>query len=380
MKLSDSKTLYRLINLTSLLFIIISLILAFSLYNKGKEFFAKNKTMKSTIDKIAVTLDHNSGTSYARNLLNAGAQDPQTLTNNLKSIETQAKNIIAQRDNMGRTLTAVSENLELPIDFNAKLFQSLKTYSKANNELALQAQKINARNDSMIGYFIKMGNDIKAPIKTAATFKAANKNLEGYTQPLNKLAQDVKSLASEQDKSKAQLMDHKAKIKELEQSFASSGSSDKELQTLISEYEKQLEELQNENQGLYDSIDKGEPVGKGMLSLSENQKQLQIQQKKKIISKLYLKLTGKVLKYNKKWGFAVINLGQFNNVNYTFNGKEETASVSLPVNKEMYVARKNKFIAKVNIAKVFDKYAIVNLESPSTGIIEPDDTVFFPNQ
>jgi hypothetical protein len=85
-----------------------------------------------------------------------------------------------------------------------------------------------------------------------------------------------------------------------------------------------------------------------------------------------------VLKYDKKWGFAIINLGKSNNLKYKIGKQEKSAVVPLPIGKEMYVSRNNKFIAKVKITKVFDKYATVNLESPPDADIKPGDSVFFP--
>ena len=110
-------------------------------------------------------------------------------------------------------------------------------------------------------------------------------------------------------------------------------------------------------------------------------KKLEYEKKlQKIRSSLYLKLTGKVLKYDKKWGFAIINLGKINKVDFKINGRKEAITVALPLNKEMYVSRGNKFIAKVNVVKVVDKYAVVNLVTPSVEVIQPGDAVFFPIQ
>jgi hypothetical protein len=379
-----SSLFYHIANIISLIFVIISLILAFLLYSKRKELFAINEEMVSSISKIAIVLSDGSGTLYSCNLPANGIKDFQVLDANLKKVEKQARDVVRQKNNMGKVLAAISTNLRLPVNFPAKQLQSLKTYQKSADELVKFSKKVNDRNDSLINYFVNIANSAQQPIENETAFKLANKNLQGYSETLNKLIENIKEINNELNSTKKQLVNNNDKIKKIEQGLLQvPDSSEKEVQSLIAEYEKQLEVLQKENADLTDSINKHQvsvdsEVPDQVEAMHPDKKQEYKNKLKEIKSKLYLKLSGKILKYDKKWGFAIIDIGKFNRVNFTIDGKKETAIVPLSVNKEMYVSRGNKFIAKVNVSKVVDQYAVVNLISPSDSIIKPGDKVFFP--
>ena len=379
-----SSSFYRIINILSLIFVIISLVFAFLLYGKRKELFDLNGKMVSTISKIAVILDNGSGTAYSKNMPGKGTKDFQALSNNLMRIEKQALDIIKQRNSMGKTLITLSENLELPAVFTPKQFQSVKEYQKSADDLVQYSKQVNERNDLLINSFINIANAIQVPLENEAAFKAANKNLHGYSDELDKLAENIIVFDDELNKTKKQFSKNAEQIKKLEKELLfATESSPEEVSTLITEYENQLEDLQKENSDLVDSIGKNQVSESSdfaeQLEAMHPDKRLEYENKlKEIKSELYLKLTGKVLKYDKKWGFAIINIGKYNEVDFTIDDNKKTATVALPINKEMYVSRENKFIAKVNVVKVVDKYAVVNLEFPPDGTIQAGDTVFFP--
>ena len=378
-----SSSFYRIINIFSLIFVIISLVFAFLLYGKRKDLFDLNEKMTSAISKITLILDSGSGTAYSRNLPASGSKDFQAFSASLRRAEKQAQDIIKQRNSMGKTLITVSDNLQLPAVFTSKQLQSVKTYQKSADELIEYSKLVNDRNDSLINSFVDIASAIHVPLEDESVFKSANKNLKGYSDDLNKLTENIIVFGDDLNKAKKQLAKNDNQIKKFEKELLLvSKSSPKEVSTLIAEYEKQLEDLQKENSGLTDTISKHETStssGAEELDAMHPDKRLEYENKlKEIKSELYLKLTGKVLKYDKKWGFAIIDIGKYNRVDFTIDDKNETATVALPLNKEMYVSRENKFIAKVNIVKVVDKYAVVNLEFPSDGIVQPGDRVFFP--
>jgi DNA repair exonuclease SbcCD ATPase subunit len=379
-----SSLFYQIINIISLAFVIISLILAFLLYNRRKDLLEINNKMTSAISKITVTLDSGSGATYSNKLPVNGMKDVQALVANLKNAEKQAQSLVTQKNNMGKALAAISTNLQLPVNFTTKQFQSLKTYRKTVDSLVQFSKKVNDRNNSLIDCFVNIANVIQDPIENEAAFKSANKNLQGDSEALNKLIENVKLVSNELNSAKKQLINNNSKIKKLEQGLLDTpNSSGKEVQSLIAEYEKQLEELQKENADLTNSINENQTLTSSRTveqieTMHPNKKREYENKLKAIKSRLYLKLSGKVLKYDKKWGFAIIDLGKFNKVDFSIDGKKEAVTVALPLNKEMYVSRGNEFIAKVNISKVVDKYAVVNLISPSDSVIQPGDKVFFP--
>lgn len=381
----SSSLFYRIINIVSLLFVIFSLILAFLLYGKRKELFENNEKMISAFTRITLILNSGSGAVPSGNLPLSSTKKNQIIASNLLKAEKQARDIIKQRNNMGKALASISSNLQLPVNFTAKQLQSVKTSQKSIDELAELTKQVNDRNDSLTGYFIKIAEAAKQPLGDGAAFISANKSLQGYSDTLNTLTETVQVNSDELQSAKKLFLSHDKKIKKLEKELiSSSGSANPEFKSLIAEYEKQLEELQSENSKLSDSINQQNTSVQNVAEQIEEMlpdKKLAYERKlKEIKSGLYLKLTGKVLKYDKKWGFAIIDLGKFNKVDFTIDGKDKTATVALPLDKKMYVSRGNKFIAKVNVIKVVDKYAVVNLSSPPDGIIQPGDTVFFPVQ
>jgi len=381
-----SPLLYRVINVISLILVIISLILAFLLYGKRKELSESNPKMVSAISNIAVILDRGSGTLYSRNLYANSTKGLQVLGANLKKAEKQARDIIKQRNNMGKTLAVIATKLQLPAKFTEKQFQSVKTYQKSADDLVQYSEQVNDRNNFFVDYFVKIADEIQQPLEDKSAFVSANKNLKGYSETLNKLTQNIKIVNSELNSAKEQFNESDSKLKKIEDKLLNmpSSASGKEYKTLITEYEKQLEELQKKNADLTNSISKHQVSGSSGEALNPLEKmhpdkRLEYENKlKDIESGLYVKLTGKVLKYDKKWGFAIIDIGKNNNIDFTIDGREETATVALPLNKEMFVSRENKFIAKVNVIKVVDNYAVVNLSSPSDAVIQTGDTVFFP--
>ena len=382
-----SPLFYRIINIVSLILVIVSLILAFILHGKRKELFEINEKTVSAIRKITIILDSGSGTSYSRMLPANGTKDFQVLTASIKKTEKQALDIIRQRNNMGKALAAISTNLQLPVSFTAKQFQTLKTYQKSADELVQFSEQVNERNDSLINCVVNIAEEIEQPLKDETAFKEANKSLQGYSETLNNLTENIMTVSSELNIAKKQLIKNDKMFKKLEKGIAgglaTSDTSFQEHQSLIAEYEKQLEELQKENADLADSINDqqdNKDFAAQFEKMHPDKKQEYEEKLQEIKSNLYLKLIGKVLKYDKKWGFAIIDLGKFNNVDFIIDGRKETVTVALPLNKEMFVSRNNKFIAKVNVVKVVDKYAVVNLVTPSKEVIQSGDTVFFPIQ
>ena len=378
-----SPLFYRIINILSLILVIISLVMAFLLYEKRQKLAKNNEKIISSLHKVSIILDSGTGT----------LKSDKSLTNNTESlgvdilrIEKQVRGIIKQRNNSAKAMVAISSNLQLPTKYTKKQFQSTETYQKTEDEVVKFAEKINDRNNLLTDCFVRISNDIQQPIDDEEAFITANKNLEGYSDALSNLIENVKVVADELSNSKKSLITNDSKIKKLEKELLSvSDSSGGEFKSLIAEYEKQLEELQKTNSELTKTISiKQQPVSimsSAQIETMHPDKKTEYEKKiKEIKSQLYLKLTGKILKYDKKWGFAIIDLGKFNKVDFEVDDRKETATVGLPLNKEMYVSHENKFVAKVKIIKVVNKYAVVNLSSPSDGIIQPGDSIFFPIQ
>ena len=244
--------------------------------------------------------------------------------------------------------------------------------------------QVNDRNELLVNCLISIAEEIRQPVENEEAFKNANKNLQGYSNALDDLLEAIRTMNTELAEAKKVVADNEKKIGLLEKELSSVAkrfSSNKELETLVEEYERQLESLQNENATLVDTIGKQQVLQGDDSGLEEKDINERLEYQKKlneVKSKLYLRLTGEVLEYNEKWGFAIIDLGKFNRVDFTVDGKDETANVALPLNSEMLVSRDGKFIAKVNVVKVVDNYAVVNLSSPADGVIQKGDRVSFP--
>ncbi len=380
----NSSSFYKIINILSLIFVIISLIIAYMLYGKREELFKNNEKMASAVTRIAIALDKGSGTSVGRISNLNGIKDPNQVSMILGKVEKQAKEIIKQRNNMGKALEEVTANLQLPVKLTADQFRALKTYQQSSDEVVKMCGQVNDRNELLVDCLVGIAEEIRQPVENEEAFKNANKNLQGFSDTLDGLLGDVKAMNTELSETKKVVTDSENKIAKLEKELSTAAarfSSNKEMETLVEEYERQLEDLQNENATLVDTIGKqqvlqGDDSGIDEKAIAER---LEYEKKlKEIKSKLYLRLTGEVLKYNEKWGFAIINLGKFNRIDFNIDGKDEMATVALPLNSEMFVSRDGKFIAKVKVVKVIDNYAVVNLSSPSDGLVQKGDMVSFP--
>ena len=192
-----SPLFYQIINIASLVLVIVSLIFAFALYNKRKELSKINEEALSAIRKITIILDGGSGTSYSRMLPVNEIKNFQVLVAGLKTTEKQALDIIKQRNSMGKTLATISTNLQLPVSFTKKQFQSLKTYQKSADELLQFSEQVNKRNDFLVNSFINIAEGIAQPLENETALKAANKSLHGYSEPLNHLSKNIIAMSSE---------------------------------------------------------------------------------------------------------------------------------------------------------------------------------------
>ena len=126
----NSSVLYKIINILSLIFVILSLIIAYMLYGKREELFKNNEAMASAVTRIAIALDKGSGTTVGRTSNLNGVKDSSQVSMILGKIEQQAKEIIKQRNNIGKTLEEVAANLKLPIKLTADQFRDLKKISE----------------------------------------------------------------------------------------------------------------------------------------------------------------------------------------------------------------------------------------------------------
>ena len=375
-KMSPS-LLYKIINICSLVFAILSIVLAYSLYEKRKELIDNNKILANAINKASVAMDKDSGTKVAKFVRTSSLTNAKDINITIIQFNKQLNGIINQRNTLAKTLDLISTSLILPQKFTVKEFKKIASYKKANTGLMKLINSVNNRNDNYIEFFTKASKDI-GYVVNQKDFINKNKNLAGYQKELNGYVLKTVKVKGEYELSNKELAQSKKKIIELQKINVDHLSKSNRFNLMVKEYDKQLEKLLKENKEVSSSTDKKIEQDESPVDQIQGSGVRTIKSPSNYYPNLYYKLKGKVLKFNKKWGFAIIDLGKINKVKAEIDDIVKTVNVPLPMNKQMFVSRGSKFIAKVTVSKTYDNYSVVNIGSPTDGTIEPGDIVFFP--
>ena len=322
----------------------------------------------------------------------------------------QAKDIVAQRNKLGDTLKTVADKLCLPETFEQKQFYSVKTFAERDAKLIDLAESVNKRNDLFADALARIGSSLKEPIAEDFKDKSRELKFDELSTTLDKLVGDsekvmkrsnafadsiariaktlglaaptsnelkekdyagaltaaengAKEVKDDLDKTKAELARVKGELEDTRQQLADIEKKHNELGKKHDEANKLIAKLQKL---VYGDTTEGEDAqaGKGP----------------KEDGNLYEQLIGQVLEVNKNYDYVVIDLGKNSKFKRVLaNGKSQELKAPVPENKEMFVSRGDKYIAKIKLVKVSDSCSIGNIvPGPRGGTIEIGDKVFFP--
>ena len=401
--------LNKVLNILIFLLAGASVFFGFQLFKKREELRKRGDKMARFIIDISRTLDEGTGTNYQKNLvfkrLEVEKGKPGYNPNNakvslwhnnynhlssvLEPVKEQTVKVVAERDQLANTLSQLAANLEVPNadEFPADKFMDIKTYNDKDTQLAEIAKKIAARDNALVAQIADSADVMGQSIETSALL-----NLDDYSTPLSDFGSMVKKLKERSDT-------YASSIKEVCDIFGiSSPSLDGD------DYTAALDTVKTEMQGQKDDLDQTKAdleSTKEKLTAANDKIENQVKEiaglnlkvkdlKEKLANfvdvtkpqdekelNLKLKLEGKVVRVNKKWGFVVINLGQNNKM---IVGLKEKSTKTVPLEEDvtMDVARGPKFMGKIHIVKVAENCAIGDIIPESTtGEIKPGDKVFF---
>lgn len=378
----------------------------FMLFKKRYQLRDRGDKMAKVIRSVAGTLDEGSETDVKSKLvLSKSAPSSVSLyIDNFKNLgkvlgafETQAADIIAQRDALGKTLFSVAKTLDLPNydSFASVQFQSIDKYNKKDSDLIAVLDKVEKRSSAIDSKLVSIAPQIDCTID-----KSALKSLDGYTAPMDDFCDKITVLKGKRDA----LVSHVQSVCSTWDVAAPSLDGDDysdALSTVASSLKSKKDDYDQTKTDLKNTKEQLTEVNEKLTQKMELISTLNVKIKKQAKRIAFLTggdegggdsnkpampttdkqllemLTGKVLRVNKKWGFVMIDLGKDNKV-IIGNVKKVEKSVPLPEGQVMDVARNDKFIGQIKVVKVNNDCSIADMVNNSTETgIQPGDKVFF---
>ncbi len=395
----------RIINILVLLLAVAGVVFAYLLFNKRETLVGGWNQMSATIGQTAKELDTNSGTKVAADLT-AEKLAHQNFKDNLDNLsaalpklQKQSKDIINQRDALAATVNELARLNEVG-NIKTSDLQQIGTSEKARRNAVNSAKGIVDRNNRIFNSYIKtlskmnIGADVGALKRDYVGLeKKASDRIDYYNNRIRSYENEINSIAAAIGTARPNYQgDYKKGVAEI----------NNRIRATKAELSKKTHELNSEKQKtarLQNDVKYRDNQIAGHKKTIQNRDQEIVKLKKKINPddgsidlsnrELYSAITGKVESVNKKWGFVLINLGKKIKVTRTFplTKKTRTEYLTLQPNDIMTIARgmtgkKPEYIAKLNITKVAEDYAIGNIMSqdgtlrPETEIL-PGDLVYF---
>jgi hypothetical protein len=396
----------KILNILILVLAGAAVFFGFMLFGKREQLKDRGDAMAKVIRSVAGTLDEGSDTDVKSKLkLSKSASSNVSLYHDnfknlgkvLGAFETQAADVIAQRDALAKTLFGVAKTLDIPNydSFAAVQFQSNDKYNKKDSDLLVALGKVEKRQSAIVSKLTTIAKQVNCTMDPSAL-----KSLDGYSAPLNDfsakitamkeksdaLASHVQSVCSAWDVS-APSLDGDDYADALSAAANSLKSKKDDYLQAKADLKNKEEQLTVVNEKLTQKI---EVISQGKNKIKDLEKRLAAYEgdksgddgstpssTPKSEMDLVNMLEGKVLRVNKKWGFVMIDLGNDNKM-VIGNVKKVEKSIPLPEGQVMDVARNDKFIGQIKVVKVNNDCSIADMVGgPTENDIRPGDKVFF---
>jgi len=390
----------KIVNVFVLVLTIVSIFLAYKLYNKRVELVNRGDKMAVELNKIAENLDQASGTNLKDTLTTdaLGHKKYADLDKLIPQLTAQSEKIANQKNSLADTMSSLAATLELDGISDTDL-KDVAKYQAVAQDLSDKVTAVQASNENILDKVIAMGNTVGMTID-----KATLKDIGQAGNEMDKLSGKVVTIKEKSDQLISGISEIASTLEISEPSLAgddyqSSLDSTKnaviKFKGVFDTTKENLAQSQTEVSGLKVSL-------KDMTSerddaTAESQKRLvEINKLRKLISPTGLDIKalvqsdvqrlrhvmGKVASIDKKLGFVIVSVGKYTKAVQKIGKIKNILNADIPNNCKLTVARPTKsgiqFIAEVNVFKVFDECSAANIcETPKAGNVRVGDIVFF---
>ena len=366
----------KVINIFTLLFALTAIALSVILFNKRESLFETNNIMSNTLASSARTLDRNSGTRISSIVTETSTKESYLNPSPLKTFQKQVTDIINQRNNLSSALDQIAKDTPGAETLKSTDFSTIKSYDKSLKTLLASTAETGKLFKALPDKIIDLASKLDVALKDEDNFKKAP-TTESIDKTFSTMSEKATSLQNELKEKNEELASTQDNLKKMQIELNKYINLDADYKAMIKSKDTQNIALSEQTKSLNKELD----YYKNQLKKLNANKKEEIKQDEETVNynELLQKVHGEVLKFDPKWGNAVLNIGRKFSLMTKTNGKEKKVSVTIPMNGELIVARNDKFIARIKIDQLFDNYSLASVTFPVSAKLEPGDIVFFPS-
>lgn len=366
LNIEENLIIKTVVVITVVLAIVNAILLGF-VNSKATALYQDKETLAEFLSKMSAALDK----SPVRMIPPSDFMARDMLFSSVNTILKQVNNIVNQRDAMDTSLQSIADATHYAT-LNLSDTNDLKVIQSWLNELTEHSKKLFELNEKLSTFVLKIAsltdlskidqNNLKEKLKSSP---------EAVCLPiLDNVEKNEKATKSSQQ----EIITKTNTISELKKAIEGASASQKEYQQIIQQKENELIQIKNEYLKLKVQF---ENTGKQRITEKISPSAEAAPVKKNSYQEFYYNLKGEVVEYNSKWGFIIINFGSDSKLKMNIGGEEKETNIPAPLDKEVYIARGDKFVAKAKIISVYSKYSVANIIFPSAEEIKKGDSVFF---
>lgn len=362
--------------------LIINFVLLWLLNGKVANLREDKDLMAETINRASTIMDKNSGTSYAKELTTESLVNKETFQNALPILTKQATVLAKERDALAKTLASISSLIDTAAQQKESAISDMNSYEQASKAVYDLTKTSLDSNTKLATFFVDIADVIQQNIPDKNEFVAKARTsvdpvlLRSVIEGVTKDKQQVAALTDEISKKDTT-------ITELNNSIKSTSGKDQDITKIFNEQRRELERIKSEHEALKSKI--AQSVAS---SNEDNDEEVQVSntsaatataenEVRTIFPEYYYKLKGKVVEYNSKWGFVILDFGSDSKLSLNIDGSQREVTVPAPLGQELYISRGDQFIAKAKIVNVYGKYSVANVIFPTPDLVTKGDSVFF---
>lgn len=362
--------------------LIINFVLLWLLNGKVATLREDKDLMAETINRASTIMDKNSGTSYAKELTTQSLANKETFQNALPILTKQATILTKERDALAKTLGSISSSIDPSSQQKESAITDINSYEQSSKAVYDLSKKSLDANGKLATFVVDIAETLQQGVPDKNEFIARARTsvdpalLKSIIETVAKDKQQVSVLTDEISKKDAA-------ITELNNSIKSTSGKDDDIKKLFNEQRRELERIKSEHEALKSKI-----AQSAASSNEENDEEVQVSntsaattkaenEVRTIFPEYYYKLKGKVVEYNSKWGFVILDFGSDSKLSLNIDGAQREVTVPAPLGQELYISRGDRFIAKAKIVNVYGKYSVANVIFPTPDLVTRGDSVFF---
>lgn len=359
--------------------LVINFVLLWLLNSKVTTLREDKSLMSETINRASSIMDKNSGTSYAKELTVESLANKETFQNALGILTKQATLLTKERDSLASTLGAISLSIDKANAQKEPQLSDINSYEQSSKAVLDQSKKSLDTNSKLATFIAEIAGLLGQTIPDVNEFIIKSKIsadpilLKSMIDAVTNNKQQL-SVLTDEVSSKNEV------IAQLNNSVKDTSGNNNELKKLFNEQRRELERVKAEHEELKTKVaqsdDFDDEDSEDQASGSSSQEPVK-NEARTVFPEYYYKLKGKVVEYNTKWGFIILDFGSDSKLNLDIDGSMREVTVPAPLGQELYIARGDQFVAKAKIVNVYAKYAVANVIFPTNDQIVKGDSVFF---